>query len=124
MVEVRREGAVARIFLNRPQKVNALDSAMLERLASALEEAGADDTVRAYLCGWGDARCAEAERDRDGPARVGGRVAAGRTARRTQKGLLQQWGGRRRAGRTAARGERCRDAHANGGPLARVARRR
>src|SRR5438874_11832254 len=51
MVEVRREGAVARIFLNRPQKVNALDSAMLERLAGALEEAGADDTVRVVVLG-------------------------------------------------------------------------
>ena len=42
---------MARIFLNRPQKVNALDSAMLERLASALEEAGADETVRVVVLG-------------------------------------------------------------------------
>src|SRR5436853_1227569 len=62
MVEVRREGAVARIFLNRPQKVNALDSAMLERLAGALEEAGADDTVRVVVLGGrGKAFCGGAD---------------------------------------------------------------
>src|SRR5256885_6546270 len=62
MVEVRREGAVARIFLNRPQKVNALDSAMLERLATALEEAGADDTVRVVVLGGrGKAFCGGAD---------------------------------------------------------------
>src|SRR5437763_6744909 len=62
MVEVRREGAVARIFLNRPQKVNALDSPMLERLAVALEEAGADDTVRVVVLGGrGKAFCGGAD---------------------------------------------------------------
>ena len=53
---------MARIFLNRPQKVNALDSAMLERLASALEEAGADDTVRVVVLGGrGKAFCGGAD---------------------------------------------------------------
>src|SRR5438067_4872733 len=62
MVEVRREGAVARIFLNRPQKVNALDSAMLERLASALEEAGADETLHVVVLGGrGKAFCGGAD---------------------------------------------------------------
>jgi enoyl-CoA hydratase len=62
MVEVQREGAVARIFLNRPAKVNALDSPLLERLAAALEEAGADDTVRVIvLAGRGKAFCGGAD---------------------------------------------------------------
>jgi len=53
---------VARIFLNRPQKVNALDSAMLERLAAALEEAGADDTLRVIVLGGrGNAFCGGAD---------------------------------------------------------------
>jgi enoyl-CoA hydratase/carnithine racemase len=36
MVEERIEGGVARIFLNRPDKVNALDSALLHDLEQAL----------------------------------------------------------------------------------------
>src|SRR3954465_14620651 len=62
MVELQREGGVARIFLNRPQKVNALDSPMLERLAVALEEAGADETVRVIvLASRGKAFCGGAD---------------------------------------------------------------
>jgi enoyl-CoA hydratase len=37
MVDVELEGSVARIFLNRPEKANALNSAMLSALAGALE---------------------------------------------------------------------------------------
>src|SRR5687768_16050892 len=37
MVDVELEDAVARIFLNRPEKANALNSAMLSALADALE---------------------------------------------------------------------------------------
>lgn len=37
MVEVELEDSVARIFLNRPEKANALNSAMLSALAGALE---------------------------------------------------------------------------------------
>jgi enoyl-CoA hydratase len=37
MVDVELEDAVARIFLNRPEKANALNSAMLSALAAALE---------------------------------------------------------------------------------------
>src|SRR5688500_5079837 len=36
MVDVELEGSVARIFLNRPEKANALNSAMLSALAGAL----------------------------------------------------------------------------------------
>src|SRR5580765_3480605 len=62
MVELQREGGVARIFLNRPQKVNALDTPLLERLAAALEEAGADETVRVIVLGGrGKAFCGGAD---------------------------------------------------------------
>src|SRR4051794_21630675 len=62
MVELQREGGVARIFLNRPQKVNALDSPLLERLAAVLEETAADETVRAIvLAGHGKAFCGGAD---------------------------------------------------------------
>src|SRR5436190_1074830 len=62
MVELQREGGVARIFLNRPQKVNALDSPLLERLAAVLEETAADETVRVIvLGGHGKAFCGGAD---------------------------------------------------------------
>jgi enoyl-CoA hydratase len=37
MVDVEREGPVTRIFLNRPEKANALNSAMLEELRHAFQ---------------------------------------------------------------------------------------
>ena len=53
---------MARIFLNRPQKVNALDSALLDHLAAAIEEAGADDAVRVIVLGGrGKAFCGGAD---------------------------------------------------------------
>jgi enoyl-CoA hydratase len=51
MVDVEREGAVARIFLNRPEKANALNSPMLERLRAAIEELAADATLRVVVLG-------------------------------------------------------------------------
>ena len=44
---VRREGAVARLVLNRPDKRNALDAELVAALKAALREADADDGVRA-----------------------------------------------------------------------------
>ena len=61
-VEVKIEGGVARIFLNRPQKVNALDSSLLKSLAEAIEDAGADEAVRVVvLAGRGKAFCGGAD---------------------------------------------------------------
>jgi enoyl-CoA hydratase/carnithine racemase len=37
---------VATVTLNRPDKLNALDSVMLEELLAVLEQADADDAVR------------------------------------------------------------------------------
>src|ERR1044072_7438116 len=60
MVEFQCEGGIARIFLNRPQKVNALDSATLEALAEAFRKV--DESVRVVLLGGhGKAFCAGAD---------------------------------------------------------------
>ena len=47
MVEVEREGPVARIFLNRPEKANALTSPMLAELRGALR--AVDPAVRVVV---------------------------------------------------------------------------
>jgi enoyl-CoA hydratase/carnithine racemase len=60
MVEFQRDGGVARIFLNRPHKVNALDSATLDALAEAIRKV--DDGVRVVvLGGHGKAFCGGAD---------------------------------------------------------------
>src|SRR5438105_1877326 len=62
MVEFQRDGGIARIFLNRPQKVNALDSALLDALAAALEPLAADATLRVVVLGGrGKAFCGGAD---------------------------------------------------------------
>lgn len=48
-VIVRRDDAVLRIVMNRPDKKNALDSEMYELMTSALTEADADPGLRAIL---------------------------------------------------------------------------
>lgn len=58
MVEVEREGPVARIFLNRPEKANALNSAMLDELRKSLQ--GLDARV-VLLAGRGKTFCAGAD---------------------------------------------------------------
>ena len=61
-MEFQRDGGIARIFLNRPQKVNALDSPMLDALAAALDEAAADDRLHVVvLGGYGAAFCGGAD---------------------------------------------------------------
>jgi enoyl-CoA hydratase len=45
MVEVQMKGGIARIFLNRPQKVNALSFEVLDRLAAAFAEVSRDKSV-------------------------------------------------------------------------------
>ena len=59
-MEFQRDGGIARIFLNRPQKVNALDSALLDALVEALQKV--DETVRVVvLGGHGKAFCGGAD---------------------------------------------------------------
>src|SRR5438128_6491839 len=62
MVELVREGGVARIFLNRPQKVNALDSALLDALAATLASLSTDSSLRVVVLGGrGKAFCGGAD---------------------------------------------------------------
>ena len=59
-MEFQRDGGVARIFLNRPHKVNALDSAMLDALVAVLGRV--DDTIQVVvLGGHGKAFCGGAD---------------------------------------------------------------
>jgi 2-(1,2-epoxy-1,2-dihydrophenyl)acetyl-CoA isomerase len=48
-VLVERSGSVHRLTLNRPDKINALDEAVFERLAAALDAAEGDEGCRAIL---------------------------------------------------------------------------
>ena len=58
-VTVQREGTVARVSLNRPDKLNALDLDMFTALAETAQLIAADPEVRAVvLCGAGRAFCA------------------------------------------------------------------
>jgi len=62
MVELTRDGGIARIFLNRPEKVNALDSRLLETLAAELERLAADESLRVVvIAGRGKVFCAGAD---------------------------------------------------------------
>ncbi|MBI2529123.1 MAG: crotonase/enoyl-CoA hydratase family protein [Candidatus Rokubacteria bacterium] len=54
-----RDGRIARITLNRPEKLNAIDGEMPRALRQAVEEAGRDDAVHVILLsGTGRAFCA------------------------------------------------------------------
>jgi 2-(1,2-epoxy-1,2-dihydrophenyl)acetyl-CoA isomerase len=56
---LQRDGAVARLTLNRPDKLNSLTLSMLGELSAALTELDGDDTVRAViLTGTGRGFCA------------------------------------------------------------------
>ena len=57
-VDTTRDGAVATVTLNRPDRLNALDRATRWELITALREVAADDAVRAVvLTGTGRAFC-------------------------------------------------------------------
>jgi enoyl-CoA hydratase/carnithine racemase len=63
MVDVEREGPVARIFLNRPEKANALNSRALEELRRALRELAPDPSLgTVVLGGRGRTFCGGADR--------------------------------------------------------------
>src|SRR5256885_1883084 len=135
MVELPRAAAVARIFLNRPQKVNALASPILEPPAAALGEAGAYDAgrvawlvltgeaidaERAYEWGLVEALCDEAALDQHVAHLVAALLAGDRTALRMQKELLQQWEEQPLAACIAGSVERFAEAYAGGAPMRRV----
>jgi enoyl-CoA hydratase len=57
-ISVDHDGTVLRIRLDRPEKLNAVDTPMLDELSSRLRNAAADDAVRAVLLtGAGRAFC-------------------------------------------------------------------
>jgi len=61
-VVVERDGAVAIVRLNRPDRLNAFTTEMCDRLLAAFDEIDADDDVRAIvLTGTGRAFCAGAD---------------------------------------------------------------
>jgi enoyl-CoA hydratase/carnithine racemase len=51
MLDVQRDAGVARVFLDRPAKANALDSSLLERLAAALESLASEAQLRVVVLG-------------------------------------------------------------------------
>jgi 2-(1,2-epoxy-1,2-dihydrophenyl)acetyl-CoA isomerase len=56
---LQRDGAIARLTLNRPDRLNALTLAMLGQLSAALSDIDGDETVRAViLTGGGRGFCA------------------------------------------------------------------
>lgn len=58
-LSITRDGAVLRITLDRPEKLNAIDSALAAALREAFEADAAEDSVRAVLLGaTGRAFCA------------------------------------------------------------------
>jgi enoyl-CoA hydratase/carnithine racemase len=61
MVDVESGGGVTRIFLNRPEKVNALNSVFLGELLAALRDAAAPDARAVVLAGRGKAFCGGAD---------------------------------------------------------------
>jgi enoyl-CoA hydratase/carnithine racemase len=64
MVDVEREGPVARIFLNRPEKANALTSLALDELRRALRELASDRSLRTVILGGrGRTFCGGADRE-------------------------------------------------------------
>ncbi|MGY6647048.1 MAG: enoyl-CoA hydratase-related protein [Salinarimonas sp.] len=70
-----REGALAIITLNRPERLNALTSQMHLELRAALAEHAADDTVRiVMLTGAGRAFCAGQDLNADMPRGPDGRA--------------------------------------------------
>jgi methylglutaconyl-CoA hydratase len=61
-LDIRRDGPVARVFLNRPEVRNAFNDAVIAELTAAFTDLGADDAVRAIvLGGHGKAFCAGAD---------------------------------------------------------------
>ena len=62
VIEIERDGHVARVWLNRPDVRNAFDASLIPELAAAFAALGADASVRAIVLGGrGKAFCAGAD---------------------------------------------------------------
>ncbi|MDV3124550.1 enoyl-CoA hydratase-related protein [Mycobacterium sp. 21AC1] len=83
-ISVDHDGAIRRIRLDRPEKLNAVDTPMLEELSARLSDTAADDSVRAVLLtGAGRAFCSGGDLtggDTDGAAHAANRVVQAITA--------------------------------------------
>lgn len=89
VLEIERKDGVAVVFLARPERKNALSDELVRALADALDEVGADPTVRAVvLAGRGSAFCAGG--DLAGGMGVGEGAIAAEEGRRRYARLLQQ----------------------------------
>lgn len=61
-LDIRRDGVVARVYLNRPDVRNAFNDGVIAELRACFAELGADDSLRAIvLGGHGKAFCAGAD---------------------------------------------------------------
>ena len=90
-IEVERDHGVVTVRFARPDSLNALDVPALEALAAALEDAAADDTVRAIvLRGAGRAFCSGADVTGMEPGDTRGAVDASlRTVHRVTAALAE-----------------------------------
>jgi enoyl-CoA hydratase len=83
-ISVEHDGAVLRIRLDRPEKLNAVDTPMLDELSSRLGDAAANDGVRAVsLTGAGRGFCSGGDLtggDTEGAADAANRVVRAITA--------------------------------------------
>jgi enoyl-CoA hydratase len=83
-VSVSRDGGLLHVVLDRPDKLNAVDTPMLNEVAARLGDAAADDTVRAVvLTGAGRAFCSGGDLtggDTDGAVHAANRVVQAITA--------------------------------------------
>jgi methylglutaconyl-CoA hydratase len=62
LVQIDRDGNVARIYLNRPEVRNALNEPLIQALTSAFETVGAEDSISTIvLAGRGESLCAGAD---------------------------------------------------------------
>lgn len=62
LLDIRRDGPVAHVYLNRPEVRNAFNDAVIAELRASFEHLGADDSLRAIvLGGHGKAFCAGAD---------------------------------------------------------------
>jgi enoyl-CoA hydratase/carnithine racemase len=89
-IEYERDGAILTIRLNRPDKLNAFTTTMMNEVIDAFDQADADDAVRAViLTGAGRAFCAGADISGGAGAFKGGeRSAPGIDAHRDGGGLV------------------------------------
>jgi len=84
LIDYSVDGAIARIRLKRPKKLNAINSEMLDGLAVALDQAESDGNVRVVLLS-GEGRAFSAGFDLDIGAPAGGESLAEHTRRELRR---------------------------------------